>query len=70
MRFGWVKAHRQEYPLALVCRVLGVSRSGYYAWEGRRGREQGPRQKRREGLAEQIRRVPEGSRRAYGSPRV
>jgi transposase InsO family protein len=51
-----------------MCAALGVSRSGYYAWAG--GREPGPRQKRREELAEQIRRVHEQSRRTYGSPRV
>jgi transposase InsO family protein len=68
VRFGWVKAHLGEYPAALMCAALGVSRSGYYAWAG--GREPGPRQKRREELAEQIRRVHEQSRRTYGSPRV
>ena len=24
--------HRREYPLKLMCRMLQVSRSGYYAW--------------------------------------
>lgn len=27
---------RLQYPLRLVCRVLDVSRSGYYAWQNRR----------------------------------
>jgi len=27
---------RHQYPLALLCRVLEVSRSGYYAWRTRR----------------------------------
>jgi len=27
---------RPQYPLRLLCRVLDVSRSGYYAWRTRR----------------------------------
>lgn len=27
---------RLQYPLRLVCQVLDVSRSGYYAWQNRR----------------------------------
>ena len=68
MRFGWIRDQRDHYPVALMCAVLGVSRSGYYAWSA--GRAPGPRRKRREELAGQIRVVHEASRRTYGSPRV
>ncbi|HYE36861.1 IS3 family transposase [Methylocaldum sp.] len=27
-----MKAHRQEFPLPLMCRVFAVSKSGYHAW--------------------------------------
>jgi transposase InsO family protein len=53
--------------VALLCRVLEVSRSGYYAWEGH---EVSARQKANAGLVERIRQVHQDSRRTYGSPRV
>ena len=32
MRYAWISQHRDSGPLTLLCRVLRVSRSGYYAW--------------------------------------
>lgn len=50
-----------------MCRVLSVSRSGYYAWR-RRGAD--PRALRRTELLGAVREVFNGSRRTYGSPRI
>ena len=30
MKYVWITQHRDSFPIALMCRVLGVSRSGYY----------------------------------------
>src|SRR5690606_41706425 len=50
-----------------MCEVLGVSRSGFYAW---RDRPPSPTAVRRGHLVEQIRAVDEAALSAYGSPRV
>lgn len=62
-----MKAHRDAYPLGLLCRVLGVSRSGFSAW---RSRPEGPRAQRRRQLRDAIRTAYAASRQRYGSPRV
>ena len=32
MRYQFIEDHRAEYPVTLLCRVMQVARSGYYAW--------------------------------------
>ena len=32
MRFAFIDSEKAAYPLRLLCRVLQVSKSGYYAW--------------------------------------
>jgi putative transposase len=67
VRFRFVQEHRRTWPVGVMCRVLKVSRSGFYAWGGRPA---SPRAKRNEQLVEKIRQVHEANRRLYGSPRV
>jgi putative transposase len=67
MRFQWIKQHRQEFGVPMMCDALNVSRSGYYAWVDR---PTSPRQLRQEQLVERIRQVHEQSQGTYGSPRV
>jgi transposase InsO family protein len=67
VRFLFIRAEKACYPLTVLCRVLEVSRSGYYAFEKRSPsmRENADRE-----LTEQIREIHRKSRRTYGSPRV
>ena len=67
MRFAFIGEHRQRWPVTLMCRVLAVSRSGFYGW---RNRKPGPREQRRKQMTQKIRQVHEDSRQTYGSPRV
>jgi putative transposase len=62
-----VEQERADHRVARMCRVLGVSPSGYYAW-----RKRGLSRRRREdaALLERVRRIWEGSGRTYGAPRV
>lgn len=67
MKYAVIRAHQSQYSVALMCRVLGVSPSGFYA-AGKRAAS--ARAKRDAGLRVQIRAVHDQSRRTYGSPRV
>src|SRR5439155_26766222 len=71
MRFDFIKQYRATkqtgWPVTLMCRMLKVSRPGFYAWSSRRCSAS---QKRREKLLEQIKAAHEKSRRTYGSWRV
>ena len=67
MRYRFVAAERASYPVRLLCRVVGVAASGFYAWL-RRGPSRREEQDHR--LAERIGAVFAASRCTYGSPRV
>jgi putative transposase len=67
VRFAFVKDNRNGFPVSVLCDVLAVSRSGYYAWLRRKP---STRAVRREELAGRVRAVHEQSRGTYGSPRV
>jgi putative transposase len=68
MKFGFIKEHLSaKFSMDVVCDVLEVSRSGYYAWLNR---PQSKRSRRRQELAWKIQTVYQENRRVYGSPRV
>ena len=48
MKYAWIHAHRDSYPVKIMCKVLEVSTSGYY---DSLKPTQSPRQQRREQIA-------------------
>jgi putative transposase len=65
--FRLIDAEKASYPVAMLCRMLGVSKSGYYAW---RSRPPSKRSRENASLTERIREIHLRSRQTYGSPRV
>jgi len=67
MRFAFVEREKVNHSIAMLCRVLRVSCSGYYAW-----RKRGPsaREQADAALTERIRSIHEQSRQTYGAPRI
>jgi transposase InsO family protein len=67
VKYAFVREHRRRWPVDLMCRVLKVSRSGYYGW---RQRTPSRRARRTAELLTKIRRTHQENRQLYGSPRV
>ncbi len=66
MRYAWIKDQKTD-PVRVLCRVLGVSSSGYYAWRGRRP---GARAIDNARLLQRIQQLHAQSREAYGTDRI
>ncbi len=67
MRYRCIHRRRRQYPVNMMCRVLKVSRSGFYAW---RVRPESQRAKTDRHLIRVIRRLHAESKGVYGSPRI
>lgn len=67
MKYKFIEAHREAYAVKIMCRVLEVSRSGYYDW---RKRKPSARDRANAKRLEEIKKIFERSRKTYGSPRI
>jgi transposase InsO family protein len=67
MRFVFIHAHARIFHISTMCRVLEVSRAGYYAW---RARPLAERVQEDERLRTRIRAIYAETQGRYGSPRV
>ena len=67
MIFAWIGERKGDWSVTLLCRVLEVSRSGFYAW---RSRGPGAAARRREDLTAEVEAVHAEVKARYGSPRM
>jgi len=67
MKYLFMDEYRGVFRLKRMCKVLKVSRSGYYAW---RKRKPSMREEANKELLDYIKEVHGGSRKTYGSPRI
>ena len=65
VKYHIIYRHKTEYPVAVMCKFFGVSRSGYYAFVHRLGKPE-----KDAALAEVIAQQREGSFRTYGYRRM
>jgi len=67
VKFAWIHVEKASYPVTKLCRWLGVTPSGYYAW---RVRPESAHAKRDRQLKVLIRASFDAHKRRYGSPRI
>ena len=64
MKFRFVAAERAQFPVSLLCKTIGVTRQGFYAWLRRAPSR---RSVQDAGLLERIRRIHRETNQAYGA---
>jgi transposase InsO family protein len=67
VKFVCIEHHSGRFPVTMMCRLLEVSRSGFYAWRNRPASKKAKRARR---LLVKIKAIFQRSRRSYGSPRI
>ena len=67
MRFQLIDEAKEEFPVQRLCKTLGVSQSGYFAW---RSRPASRRQRDDLVLLAHVRVAFALSNQTYGSPRM
>lgn len=67
MKYRFIQQEQDRHQISTLCRVLGVSRSGYYAWQSR---GESPRARANQRLLERIRQLHLHYRCRYGSDKL
>lgn len=66
-RYRFIAAEKANHGVSTLCRALGVSRSGFYAWASR---PPSARRRTDQELVERLRRIHQMSRGTYGAARI
>ena len=67
MKYEFILRYRSQFRVGKMCRVLRVSRSGYYDWIDR---PESKRTRENRDLLKEIKEVYQASNKVYGSPRI
>lgn len=67
MRFQFIDAAKKAYSLSLLCKVMKVSRSGFYSWKTR---QKSNRQQERERLVPKVKEISRQTKASYGARRI
>ena len=67
IRYLYIDANRDKYPIAKMVQWANVSKSGYYAWHRRQPSQ---RETNNEDLLRRIRELHKATRESYGSRRM
>jgi len=67
VKYAWICEHRDSFPVTVMCAVLEVSSSGYYAW---RDRPLSPRAQRHAQIQQAVQQVHAQSHGIYGSHKI
>ena len=65
--YSFIAAEKTSFPVAVMCRVFGVSRTGFHNWERRAPSD---RALTDAWLIEKIKQIHEQTRGVYGAPRI
>ena len=69
MKFAFIEKYREEFLVHVMCRVLEVSKSGFYSWQ-KQSQKSNAKAQQRYKIARTIEDIHRSSRKSYGSPRV
>lgn len=67
MRYQFIDAAKKAYTLSLLCKVMRVSRSGFYSWKTR---EKSLRQQERERIIPKVKEIHRQTKASYGARRL
>lgn len=67
MKYAWIKQQRDLFPVIAMCRILGVSKSGFYKWLKA---VPSPRAQRSERIRKTVQEIHEQSNEIYGSYKI
>ena len=69
MKYAFIQQHRQAFSIQRMCAILGVARSGYYAWR-RRGGKPSPRRRQQAVLDQRVAQAYHHRKGRSGAPRL